>query len=172
MATDLTIASLLPFLGTQRTWFHATLAGPGIRSFTGMHWGTRAAALARLRDVLDLPGAARPWGMPEGPGQPTLYKAEIRPQRPLEIADGLHDTDHLGDEFLARGIVCQAQATAMLAGEIEPFEALTVQGIDALVYRNAHEDPGSVSVVPLTQAIVRLIEITAITENIIRHQSE
>jgi hypothetical protein len=172
VAANLTTAALLPALAAQRTWFHATLAGPGIRSFTGMHWGTRAAALARLRDIQDLPEAARPWGMPEGPGQPTLYEAEIRPQRPLEIADGLHDVDHLVGELVARGVVSQAEAAAMLASDLEPSDLLLEQGIDAMVYQNAHEDPGSLSIVPLTKGIIRLIGVAAIAHTITEQQSE
>ncbi|PWC26650.1 hypothetical protein [Teichococcus aestuarii] len=165
MAADLTIdGALLRALADHSTWFHATLAGPGIRSFIGMHWGSRAPALARLHDVLDLPEAARPWGMPEGPGQPTLYEAEIRTQKPLEIADGLHEVDHLVGEFLSRGIIGQAQATAMLDRELESFDVLQAHDIDAIVYRNTHEDPGSLSIVPLTQGVIRLTGVTAIID--------
>jgi hypothetical protein len=103
--------------------------------------------------------------MPGGDGQPTVYEAEILPLKPLEIADGLHDTDHLTGELLARGLVTQAQATAMLIGELEPFDVLQGQGIDALAYRNTHEDPGSLSIVPLTEGVVRLIGVTATADS-------
>lgn len=166
------MAPLAQAIAAQGTWFHATLAGPSIRSFTGMHWGTRAAAFARLQDILNLPEAARPWGMPEGPGQPTLYEAEIRPQRPLEIADGLHNVDHLVAELVVQGIVSQAQMTAMLAGELEPFDVLQAHNMDALVYRNTHEDPGSLSIIPLTQCVVRLVGVTAIADIITEQQGK
>lgn len=145
------------------TLFHASRHDALIERFDPLsHFGTLDAALARASSA----------SFKGKEDQAMVYEVELASERAWQVPDltqDLHSWLKLADQLhydcailsaLERDDVFRAAAPSgsnAAGGRAKLCEILRGQGVDSLVYENAHEDRGSLSWIVVDPKIVRIV---------------
>lgn len=147
------------------TAYHATfgpIRGGQFEAYT--HFGSLKAARERVRDVGELPDESR--GFTSGPqqGRPLIYHVRLAIRKPLMIEDGWQDLEDQIEGLLRLGHITQEQADYLRSDEahmqhVDPETLLKQRGYDGAIYKNLHEDPGSLSYVPWYREQITILDV-------------
>jgi hypothetical protein len=136
--------------------YHGSLGGdytPGV----GHHFGTQRAAQQRIRELLEMPPESRGPMVPRQP-VPKMHAVELRTGRVLELEDpGEWWPEDVANQLRKQGVMSEREFTALKAKEFDfnPFEYAASKGYDTIAYRNAWENAGDFSYIPLREANIR-----------------